>query len=119
MNLDQSLFAKAEVVSREIELPDGSKQTFYFKPLSGADYALTLSAFIGAGMEATQRADLYSVAIVKSLCNADGTQFNPDGSPLLTLEKAKALKPAVFTKFWNAVFELNFTEPDSPDQAKK
>ena len=99
--LDQNLFTTHEIQQHEIEVQDGTKHVFNFKPLSAADFGLILAAYTSNDME--QREQAYTRAIAKSVCDADG-------KPLLTTEQAATLKPEVFIRFWNTIFNLNYNE---------
>lgn len=77
MGIDASLFVSDEVQTREVELADGSKYTFWFKEVPSSKFRKWRQ---GGAVEA----DLIS----QVLCNEDGT-------PALTFAQADALKTRV------------------------
>lgn len=97
--IDKSLFASSEVSKHEIELADGSKHVFHFKPLVAADYGVSLAAFLSESVD--MKADAIARAVSKAVCDADG-------KPVLTGAEVARLKPEVLNRLWSVVWEMNY-----------
>jgi hypothetical protein len=96
--LAESLFVSDTVHSREVALPDGSKQTLHFRELPAGDFRKFQRA--EASDDDEVHAASMAVLIAASLCE-------PDGKLSLTYAKAKTLKPAAMLALFSEVMSVN------------
>lgn len=95
--LDDSLFVSDEVVSREVELPDGKKHKLYFKEPSAAAYRKY--GIAEKSEDADVRAGSIAHLIASCLVEADGT-------PAIAYERALTLKPAAMMAIYYAIIDI-------------
>lgn len=96
--LDDSLFASPDVISREVELPDGKKHTLYFKEASAG-------AFRKYGIaEKSEDAEVRAGSIAHLI---SASLVDPDGKPAITYERALQLKPAAMMAMYYAILEIS------------
>lgn len=83
---------------REVELADGTKRTLYFKEVPAQVFRKWIIA--RNSDDDAVRAASAEILIVASMCE-------PDGRPALTLEQAARLKPAIASRLFDAVLDIN------------
>ena len=98
MPLDDSLFVSSQVHERDVELADGRKYTLFFKELPAVDFRAYQIAEHSA--DEAVRVTSMPKMIALSVCE-------PDGSPAMTLDRAKSLKPEVMIAIFNTILDLN------------
>lgn len=115
--LDKSLFEpKTEIQSKEFDFPSG-KVTLHFRLLSCTEHDVLIESLHTP--DGNKKSNLYAWAIATSLCNADGSKFNDDGTAVITQEQVKTLKREVFIQLMNFVLEINLGKKEvKPLQAK-
>jgi len=104
---NKSLFASTELHSKELTMLDGTKETFYFRELTSAQYRkYLLIESTGSYEEKSENiGDLISISLVGA-----------DGKQALTREQAIKLKPAVTILFFNEILKINTSSPIKPDE---
>lgn len=96
--LNESLFVSDKVIAKEVELPDGTKHTLYFKQLSAVDFRKYIMA--EQSNDEKVKAESTAKLICMSMCNEDGTQALP-------FAQALKLNVAATTAIVSAVLEVN------------
>lgn len=102
--LPDNLFASAiKQVTVEI---DGVEHQLHFKELSATEW--NMFAIVEAGTDEARKAKNMARLLALSLCE-------PDGKPILTEEKAAALKPAPLGILFSKMMEANKEKKDEAD----
>lgn len=96
--LDKSLFVSTSVHEKQIELPDGSKITMYFKELPAIEIIRWSNAASSTDEETRSFAMIKLIAL--ALCDSEG-------KPAATAEEISQLKPSVIPMISEAVLEVN------------
>lgn len=113
MPLSDSLFVSAQIHERTVTLGDGQKHTLFFKELPAVDFR----AYQLAEHSADEAVKVTSMPklIALSVCE-------PDGTPAMTLDRAKTLRPEVMIAIFHEILNLNRigaqAKNSSPPEAK-
>jgi hypothetical protein len=107
MTLNDSFFISTAPIPREIELPDGSKHTLYFKELESSVFERFHEQ--RASDDAAVRYGATAALIAAAVCE-------PDGTPSMNATRAMSLKPKVKMLLQDTILEVcGFTgKKDSP-----
>lgn len=92
------MFVSTSVHAREIEMPDGSVHTFYFKELPAVEFRKFHIA------ETSQDDEVKALSMAKLISAA---MTDADGKPVLTLADAKRLNGHSMSAFMTAVLDVN------------
>nr|AMP48223.1 hypothetical protein [uncultured bacterium] len=98
MALPSSFFAASDVQSREVELPDGSKHTLYFKELPAVEFRKFQLA------ENSEDEDVKASSIAKLIA---ASLVESDGKPAITLKDAIKLNSAAANSIMSAILDVN------------
>lgn len=111
MGLADSLFVAAnEIAERTVKLADGTEHVLHFRQLENSAferYALQRSS-ADVDVAAMAPTNLLVLGVV-----------NPDGTPALTLDKAKLLKRKVHQALFDALLEVNGYGKEAQAATKK
>jgi hypothetical protein len=93
-------------IQKTITLADGSERPLYFREISRSKF----SRYFAAQSKGDEdESELETARLISaSLCN-------PDGTDVLTTERAAALKPGVSTAMLSAILEVNGLAKSSPN----
>lgn len=105
--LGDAFFVSPSVNKRTVALADGSEHVLYFRQVSSYDYSRYIANAISKVPD--ERAEAALILVCASLCEADG-------APVLTVEKARNLKPEALDPLFAAAMEVNKRE-DKPGNA--
>lgn len=100
--LGDAFFVSPSVNKRTVQLADGTEHELYFCKVSSYEYNRFLH-HLGSKV-ADDRAEAPHILVAASLCE-------PNGKPVLTLEKSKSLKPEVLDLLFEKAFEINKKVP--------
>lgn len=104
--LNKQLFQpKTEVIERELEFSTGTEK-FNFRLLTSSEVNTLRNALSSSNFD--DRSNATAWVIKTSLCNADGSQFDDDGTPIITEAQVKTLKDEALIIILAAVFDINF-----------
>lgn len=96
--LDASLFVSDQLHQRPVELADGSKHLLHFREVSST----TMRRYQMAEHSEDEDVRVGSMAVLIA-----ASVVNPDGTPAMTAEKAKTLKPHVTNVLMREILDLN------------
>lgn len=105
MTLDESLFASDELHEREVEVAPGKPVKLHFRELPAVDFIRFHS--IATSGDEDARAGAAARLIAAGVCN-------PDGSAVMTLEKALTLKSAPLNAIFQSLLEVNNADAGKP-----
>ena len=97
-SLDASLFISDKVHERQVELPDGTTHTLYFRELPAAEFRKFHLA--EQSDDENLRANSMIRLVAASLCE-------PNGKSALTVGRAAQLKPQALGAIFAKVLEVN------------
>ena len=96
------LMVSTEIHEKPVKLADGTVRKLYFRELPADDYRRFQIA--ESSDDEDKRAGSVARMIASSMCE-------PDGSPALTAEQARKLKPSVSRRLFEVVLSLNEAGP--------
>ncbi len=102
MSKYESFFVSSEVHERKITLGDGSEHVLHFRELPAADFRRY--AIAQRSDDEAARVDAMDRLVAACLCEVDG-------SPAMSLEEARRLKPHVSAALFEAVLDVNRVIP--------
>lgn len=98
MSLNESFFVSEELHEKKVQLPDGSEHVLHFRELPAQEFIQYRNE------QASDDPEIRKLAVARLIARA---LVNPDGSPALTDDQAKKLKPAAATALMAAIMEVN------------
>lgn len=99
--LGDTFFVSPSVNKRTVKLADGTEHELYFRKVSSYDYSRFIAHW--SHNDPTIKADAALVLVSASLCEADG-------KPVITVEKARSLKPEALDPMFAAALDVNKKE---------
>lgn len=108
---NKDLFASTELHHKEILLPNGTKEKFWFREVGASEFRKYVL------VENNGTYDEQSINVAELIANS---LVDSEGNKVLTTEQAAMLKPAVAVGFFNVILEINVVKrPEGGDVTGK